>query len=68
MKFSIICDDEITISKAIDLYNRTYKTDFQVLEFVEDEVLFATIITKEEDIRHVFDLGRMYGRMGLRNE
>ena len=60
--FEIICDDEKKIIEAINLYNKTYKTDFNLLEHTLDEVNFAKIsgTVKLEDI---FQLGSMYQRI-----
>ncbi len=58
----IICDNEEKIIEAINLYNKTYKTDFQLLEYILDEVNFAKIsgtITLED----IFQLGSLYGRI-----
>lgn len=64
--FEIICDSEKIIKKAIYIYNNTYNKDFELLEYILDEVNFAKIgghITLSD----VFDLGCIYTRL-LNNE
>ena len=41
--FEVICDDESAIIKSIELYNKTYKTNFKLLEYILDEVNFVRI-------------------------
>ncbi|MDZ4756971.1 MAG: hypothetical protein SGJ10_02375 [Bacteroidota bacterium] len=60
--FEIICDDEIFIIKAINIYNKTYLTDFKLLEYVLDEVNFAKI-SGTVYLSDIFQLGSLYGRL-----
>lgn len=60
--FEIICDSERNIKNAIYIYNNTYNRDFELLEYILDEVNFAKIgghIT----LTDVFDLGCIYTRL-----
>ena len=41
--FEIICDNEDIIKRAINIYNQTYSTDFELVEYIFDEVNFARI-------------------------
>ena len=60
----IICDDEILLNKVIDLYNKTYSCDFQILESILDEVNFAKI-SGNVSLEDIFQLGSLYGRMSI---
>jgi len=68
IEFSIICDYENVIEDAIALYNKTYKTDFSLVEYIEDEVMFAIISVSQSKMSDIFDLGKMYGKMTLRRQ
>ena len=57
MEFTIISTDDEIILEAIKEYNRIYKTDFEVVEFIYDEVVFAKINASKCELSHVFDLG-----------
>ena len=41
--FEIICDNEDIIKRSINIYNQTYSTDFELVEYIFDEVNFARI-------------------------
>ena len=57
MEFTIISTDDKVILEAIKEYNRIYKTDFEVIEFIYDEVTFAKINVSKCELSHIFDLG-----------
>jgi len=60
--FEVICDEEDTMLNAIELYNRTYKTNFRLLEYILDEVNFAKI-SGNVKVSDVFQLGTLYCRL-----
>ena len=60
--FEVVCDDESLISKAIELYNVTDKTNLQLVEYILDEVNFAKI-SGEVKLSDIFQLGALYGRL-----
>lgn len=59
--FDIISGDDILISEIVKNYNDTYKTDFKVIEFVYDEVIFARIEASSFKISDIFNLGYQLG-------
>ena len=61
LEFQIICSDDILIKDVIDKYNKVYKTDFEILKFVYDEVVFCKIRVTKYKISDVFDLGYQFG-------
>ena len=62
--FEIICDNEDIIKRAI--YNQTYSTDFELVEYIFDEVNFARI-RGNISLADIFDLGCLYTRLTLKN-
>ncbi len=60
--FEVICDDENIMIKAIELYNKTYKTNFKLLEYILDEVNFARI-SGNVRLSDIFQLGTIYSRL-----
>ena len=68
IEFLVVCDYENVIEDAIALYNSTYKTDFRLVEYIEDEVMLAKINVSESRVSDIFDLGKMYGKMTLRRQ
>ena len=64
--FEIICDNENIIKRAINIYNQTYSTDFELVEYIFDEVNFARI-KGNISLADIFDLGCLYTRLTLKN-
>jgi hypothetical protein len=56
-EFTIISNDDKVIMEAITEYNRIYKTNFEVVEFIYDEVVFAKIKVSQYILSDIFDLG-----------
>lgn len=64
MKFEVIYGDEELFQNKVDQYNKTYHTDFEIIEFKErDGVEFATIQAKSAKLEDIFQLGCLYGMM-----
>ena len=64
--FEIICDNKDIIKRAINIYNQTYSTDFELVEYIFDEVNFARI-KGNISLADIFDLGCLYTRLTLKN-
>ena len=64
--FEIICDNEDIIKRSINIYNQTYSTDFELVEYIFDEVNFARI-KGNISLADIFDLGCLYTRLTLKN-
>ena len=64
--FEIICDNEDIIKRSINIYNQTYVTDFELVEYIFDEVNFARI-KGNISLADIFDLGCLYTRLTLKN-
>ena len=45
------------LQKRIDDYNNRYKTDFRLIEIIDDEVPFCRIGVSNYKISDIFDLG-----------
>jgi hypothetical protein len=59
--FTIICNDEKYLIPIIDWYNETYKTDFKIINRIEDEVCFSEIEVSKYKPADIFDLGFQFG-------
>ena len=62
-KFRVICGgDDFLIKEVVESYNKTYKTDFEIISFEElDGVLFADLQISDMKMHHIFDLGSSFG-------
>jgi hypothetical protein len=58
--FEIICDD-VLFPESVVSYNQTYKTDFEILEFIFDEVIFVKVKVTKYTPMDIFQLGYQYG-------
>jgi len=58
--FEIICDDKL-FPESVESYNKSYKTDFSIVEFIYDEVIFAKIRVTKYKQSDIFQLGYQYG-------
>jgi len=58
--FDIVCTDDKVILEAIEAYNKMYKTNFEVIEFIYDDVVFARIKVSEYEVSNIFDLGYFF--------
>lgn len=58
--FEIICD-EILFPESIKSYNKSYNTDFEIIEFVYDEVIFGKVKVTKYTLMDIFQLGYQYG-------
>ena len=61
LTFDVICGDDKLIIDSINSYNKYYKTDFEVIEFIYDEVTFAKIKVTQYEISDIFALGCQFG-------
>lgn len=61
LEFEIITGDDILIKKSIENYNKTYKTDFEIVKFIYDEVVFARIKVTKYKMSDIFALGYQFG-------
>lgn len=59
--FTIICNDEKYLNEIIDWYNDAYKTDFKIINRIEDEVCFSEIEVSKYKPSDIFDLGYQFG-------
>lgn len=58
--FDIISTDDIVIIEAVQDYNKIYKTDFEIVKFIYDEVVFARLKVTKYQISDIFDLGYIF--------
>ncbi|MEO2051683.1 MAG: hypothetical protein ABGX00_07930 [Allomuricauda sp.] len=61
LEFEIITGDDVLIKKSIENYNKTYKTDFEIVKFIYDEVVFARIKVTKYKMSDIFALGYQFG-------
>lgn len=61
-RLRIITNYENLLIEDINWYNSTYKTDFEFIEFIHDEVNFAILEYSNANENQIFDLGRIFGR------
>ncbi len=61
IEFEIISGDDILIKEVVSNYNKTYNTDFEILKFIYDEVVFARLKVSKFKFSDIFDLGNQFG-------
>jgi hypothetical protein len=61
IEFDIISSDDVLIKDSIESYNRTYNTDFEIVKFIYDEVVFARIRVSKYKLSDIFHLGSQFG-------
>ena len=61
MIFTIISGDDLLIKEILENYNNTYNTDFEIVNFIYDEVVFAEIKVSNFSISDIFNLGYQFG-------
>ena len=61
IKFTVICNDERYLNQVIDWYNKSYKTDFSIVNIINDEVGFAEIEVSKYKPSDLFGLGFQFG-------
>ncbi|GHT71758.1 hypothetical protein AGMMS50239_41030 [Bacteroidia bacterium] len=61
VEFSVISSDDILIKEIIESYNEIYNTDFEIIEFIYDEVVFAKPRVSKYTLRDIFSLGYQFG-------
>ena len=61
LEFEIISGDDILIKKSIENYNKAYNTDFEIVKFIYDEVVFARIKVTKYKVSDIFALGYQFG-------
>ncbi len=60
-EFTIMSNDDKLIKEVIDSYNQNYGTNFEILEFIYDEVIFAKISVNNFELIDIFNLGYQFG-------
>ena len=55
--FTVMVTFPELLEREIESFNKIYKTDFKIIEFIDDEVPFCKIRATEYTITNVFDLG-----------
>lgn len=61
MIFTVVCNNEKYLNQIIDWCNDLYKTDFKVINRIEDEVCFSEIEVSRYKPSDLFDLGYQFG-------
>ncbi len=59
--FTVICNEKKYLEDSIQWYNKNYKTDFEIIDFIEDEVNFAEIKVTKYKLSDIFRLGYQFG-------
>jgi hypothetical protein len=59
--FTIICNEEQYLNQIIDWHNESYKTDFKIINKIEDEVSFVEIEVSKYKMSDIFNLGYQFG-------
>ena len=55
--FTVMITFPDLLEKEIDHFDKIYKTDFEIMEFIDDEVPFCKIRVTKYTITNIFDLG-----------
>lgn len=61
IEFDIICSDDILIKESIKSYNEIYNTNFKIIKFIYDDVVFARIQVSKYTLSDIFHLGCQFG-------
>ena len=61
IEFDVISGDDILIKEVIKNYNRTYNTNFEIVNFIYDEVVFSRIRATNYKVSDLFELGSQFG-------
>lgn len=59
--FKVICNDKKYLETSIKWYNSVYNTDFEIFDFLLDEVNFATIKVTKYALSDIFNIGYQFG-------
>jgi hypothetical protein len=59
--FDVICINEEMIKSCVAFHNESYHTDFQIVGYSYDEVVFATIRVETYKPEDIFNLGYLLG-------
>ena len=57
MEFNVISNDDVLIKELIESYNNAYNTDFEIIEFVYDKVVYAKLRVNKYTLNDIFYLG-----------
>tara|TARA_B100000965_G_C19513100_1_gene722842 strand:+ start:845 stop:1072 length:228 start_codon:yes stop_codon:yes gene_type:complete len=61
MEFTVISSDDKLIKEVVKKYNEIYKTDFEIVNFIYDEVVFCKLKVTKYNTKDIFDLGYQFG-------
>ena len=61
IEFIVISGDDKLIVDSVNSYNEFYNTDFKIVEFIYDEVVFAKIQVTKYKLSDIFALGCQFG-------
>lgn len=63
LEFDVISNDDKIIVEAIAKYNKMYKTDFEIVKFIYDEVVFARLKVTRYEVSDIFQLGYYFNAL-----
>ena len=61
MIFKVICNKKEYLMDTLNWYNKVYNTDFQIINYIFDEVNFAEILVNKYQITDIFSIGYLFG-------
>ncbi|MDR1203627.1 MAG: hypothetical protein LBL58_18620 [Tannerellaceae bacterium] len=61
--FRVMVTSSELLKREIEDYNNFFKTDFEIINIIEDEVPFCDIKVKRYKISDIFDLGFCLARL-----
>jgi hypothetical protein len=61
MKFKVICNREEYLFDTLNWYNSVYNTDFEIINYILDEVNFAEIQVENYKTTDIFNIGYLFG-------
>ncbi len=59
--FRVICNDNTYLAETLEWYNSVYNTDFEIINFIIDEVNFADIRVNKYSVSDIFNIGYQFG-------
>jgi hypothetical protein len=59
--FKVICNKEEYLKDTLNWYNTIYGTDFEITNYIVDEVNFAKIQVANYTITDIFNIGYLLG-------
>jgi hypothetical protein len=61
VEFNVISGNDVLIKEIVESYNNIYNTDFEIVEFIYDKVVYTKLRVNKYTISDIFRLGYQLG-------